>query len=148
MPKSIPSEKNEKAQQSVVKVVLDTNILVSSLLAAGPPAVIVDLVADGKIIPFYSNPILQEYWDVLSRKKFGFDSDQVTRLIDDIVRTGIAVEGKQFDKSKKVNEDDRIFYDVAVEAMAYLITGNIRHFPKESFVTTPAQFLTVIAELY
>jgi len=72
---------------------------------------------------------------------------QVSRLIDDIVRSGIAVEGKQFDKNKKINADDRIFYDAAVEAMAYLITGNIRHFPKESFIVTPAQFLTVIAGL-
>jgi putative PIN family toxin of toxin-antitoxin system len=140
----MPPGKNERVKRKVVKVVLDTNILVSSLLTAGPPAVIVDLIADGKVIPFYSNPILQEYWDVLSRKKFGFESVQVTRLIDDIVRTGIAVEGKQLDKSKKVNEDDRIFYDAAVEAMAYLITGNIRHFPKESFITTPAQFLALI----
>jgi len=137
--------KNEKVKQKVVKVVLDTNILVSSLLTAGPPAVIVDLIADRKIIPYYSNPILQEYWDVLSRKKFGFDSVQITRLIDDIVRTGIAVEGKQLDTN--INEDDRIFYEAAVEAMAYLITGNIRHFPKESFITTPAQFLTIIAGL-
>jgi predicted nucleic acid-binding protein len=113
-------------------------------LTAGPPAVIVDLIADGNIIPFYSNPILQEYWEVLSRKKFKFDSGQVTRLIDDIVRTGIAVEGKQPSINKKVNEDDRIFYDAAVEAMAYLITGNIRHFPKDSFIITPAQFLTII----
>jgi len=131
----------------VVKVVLDTNILVSSLLTAGPPAIIIDFIADGKIIPFYSNPILQEYWDVLSRKKFGFTSAQVSRLIDDIVRTGIAVEGKQLNKNKKVNEDDRIFYNAAVEAMAYLITGNIKHFPKESFIVTPAQFLTIIAGL-
>jgi putative PIN family toxin of toxin-antitoxin system len=130
----------------VFKAVLDTNILVSSLLTAGPPAIIVDLVADGKIIPFYSNPILQEYWDVLSRKKFGFDSAQVSRLVDDIVRSGIGVEGKQFNKNKKINEDDRIFYDAAVEAMAYLITGNIRHFPKESFIVTPAQFLAIISE--
>jgi len=131
----------------VVKAVLDTNILVSSLLTAGPPAIIVDLVADGKIIPFYSNPILHEYWDILSRKKFGFDPLQVTRLLDDIVRTGIAVEGEESDKNKKVNKDDRIFYNAAVEATAYLITGNIRHFPKEPFVVTPAQFLTVIAGL-
>jgi len=130
----------------MVKTVLDTNILVSSLLTAGPPAIIVDLVADGKIIPFYSNPILQEYWDVLSRKKFGFDSAQVTRLLDDIVRCGITVEGKQFDKNIKTNKDDRIFYDAAVKATAYLITGNIRHFPKESFIVTPAQFLTIISE--
>ena len=128
----------------MVKVVLDTNILVSSLLTAGPPAVIVDLAADGNIIPFYSNPILQKYWEVLSRKKFGFNPAQVSRLLDDIARTGIAVEGKQLNKNKKVNEDDRIFYDAAVEANAYLITGNIKHFPKESFIITPAQFLTII----
>jgi putative PIN family toxin of toxin-antitoxin system len=129
----------------LVKVVLDTNILVSSLLTDGPPSIIVDLIANGKIIPFYSNPILQEYWEVLSRKKFSFDSLQVTRLINDIVRTGIAVECKQLSKNKKINEDDRIFYDAAVEAMAFLITGNIKHFPKESFIVTPAQFLTIIA---
>jgi putative PIN family toxin of toxin-antitoxin system len=128
----------------VVKVVLDTNILVSSLLTSGPPAVIVDLIADGNIIPFYSNPILLEYREVLSRKKFGFVSAHITQLIDDIVRTGIIVEGKQLSKKKKVDEDDRIFYDAAVEAMAYLITGNIRHFPKEPFIVTPAQFLTII----
>jgi putative PIN family toxin of toxin-antitoxin system len=128
----------------VFKVVLDTNILVSALLTSGPPSVIVDLIADGHIIPFYSNPILQEYWEVLSRKKFGFDSAHVTRLIDDIVRIGIAVEGRQLDKNKKVNDDDRIFYDAAKEAGAYLITGNIKHFPKESSIITPAQFLAII----
>jgi len=130
----------------VVNVVLDTNILVSSLLTYGPPAVIVDLIADGIVIPFYSNPILQEYWEVLSRKKFGFNPVQVTRLIHDIVRTGISVEGKS-DKNKKVNEEDRIFYDAAVEAGVYLITGNIRHFPKEPFIITPAQFLTLIGNI-
>jgi putative PIN family toxin of toxin-antitoxin system len=128
----------------VFKVVLDTNILVSALLTSGPPAVIVDLIADGNIIPFYSAPILHEYREVLSRKKFGFDSAHVTRLIGDIVRTGIAVEGRQFDKNKKVNDDDRIFFDAAKEAGAYLITGNIRHFPKELFIVTPAQFLAII----
>jgi putative PIN family toxin of toxin-antitoxin system len=132
----------------VVKVVLDTNVLVSSLLSAGPPAIIVDLIADGHIIPFYSNPILQEYWDVLSREKFGFDPAQVTRLINDLARTGIAVESKQSGKSIKFNDDDdRIFYDAAVEAEAYLITGNMRHFPKKSFIITPAQFLMIIALL-
>jgi len=131
----------------VIKAVLDTNILVSSLLTEGPPALIVDMVADGKIIPFYSIPIFQEYRDVLSRKKFGFSYVQIIRLLDDIVRTGIAVEGRQFVNNKKVNEDDRIFYNAAVEASAYLVTGNIRHFPKEAFVVAPAQFLTIIAGL-
>ena len=127
----------------MLKVVLDTNILVSSLLTSGPPAIIVDLVADGRIIPFYNDLILQEYWDVLSRKKFGFSSIQLTQLIHDIARTGIAVTGKQSDKIKLIDEDDRIFYNTALEAQAYLITGNTRHFPPKTFIVSPAQFLDI-----
>ena len=127
----------------MVKVVLDTNILVSSLLTSGPPALIIDLAADGRIIPFYNDLILLEYWGVLSRKKFGFSSFNVTRLIHDIIRSGIAVEPKHRSKKKIVDEDDRVFYDTAVEAQAYLITGNIRHFPLEKFVVSPTQFLSI-----
>ena len=125
------------------KVVLDTNVLVSSLLASGPPAVIIDLVADGRIIPFYNELIIQEYWEVLSRKKFGFSPFRVTRLIHDIARSGIAIEYKQAGKKPILHEDDRIFYETAVDAHAYLITGNMRHFPKDSFVISPAQFLVI-----
>ena len=100
------------------------------------------LIADGKIIPFYSGLILQEYSDVLSRDKFGFSLLQVRRLIDDIVRTGMPIDDKPLSKIAMEDEDDRIFYDTAVEAEAYLITGNIRHFPPDSFIITPAQFLS------
>jgi predicted nucleic acid-binding protein len=34
------------------------------------------------------------------------------------------------------------FYDVARFSDAFLITGNIRHYPKESTIVTPAEFLT------
>jgi len=127
----------------MLKVVLDTNILVSSLLTSGPPASIVDLVAEKKIIPFYSRFILMEYHYVLSRKKFGFNLLLVNRLIDNIVNFGIAVEDKFSINKNKINEDDLIFYNAALEANAYLITGNIRHFPKESFILTPEQFLVI-----
>ena len=127
----------------MLKVVLDTNILVSSILSSGPPAAIADLVADGKIFPFYSNLILQEYYDVLSRKKFGFNFFQISRLLDDIVSAGSPVEDKPFKKNTKVHEDDQIFYNAAATANAYLITGNIRHFPTEPFIVLPAKFLAI-----
>ena len=139
MPRLKLQEKAAKVK--VLRVVLDTNILVSSLLTSGPPAAVVDLIADGKIIPFYSSPILREYMTVLSRKKFGFNSMQITRLINDITRAGVAVEDKPYSSVKIVDEDNRMFYNAAVEAQAYLITGNIKHFPKESFIVTPAQFV-------
>ena len=131
----------------MIKVVLDTNILVSSLLTSGPPAAIIDLVADSRIIPYYSDFILQEYWDVLSREKFGFSPIQVTRLIHDIARCGLAIELKQPGKEKMIDEDDRIFYETAVEAQAYLVTGNTRHFPKHSFIVSPARFLAIFHEI-
>jgi predicted nucleic acid-binding protein len=41
------------------------------------------------------------------------------------------------------DEEDRKFYNVAKSSGAFLITGNIKHFPPESFIVTPADFLKV-----
>ena len=128
------------------RIVLDTNVLVSALLANGPPAVIVDMVAEGKLIPFYNDHIISEYWDVLRRQKFGFHSLQVIRLIDSIVRTGIAVEAVdprsgEYGAIPMPDEDDRKFYSVARVSPAFLITGNIKHYPTEPFIFSPADFL-------
>ena len=40
--------------------------------------------------------------------------------------------------------DDLVFYEVVIEKReddAYLITGNIRHFPKRDFIVTPAEMM-------
>ena len=123
------------------RVVLDTNVLVSSLLANGPPATIVDLVTEGKLIPFYNDLIISEYWYVLQRPKFTFHPTQVSRLVGDIMRIGIAVETNVPSVTPMPDEDDRKFYDVAKSSDAFLITGNIKHFPLEPFIVTPADFL-------
>ena len=128
-----------------MKVVLDTNVLVSSLLANGPPAVIIDLVAEGKLTPFYDDFIINEYWRVLQRPKFRFHPSRVTRLIDDIVRIGIAIEVNIPNITPMPDEEeDRKFYDVAKSSGAFLITGNIKHFPSELFIVTPANFLKIL----
>jgi predicted nucleic acid-binding protein len=45
-----------------------------------------------------------------------------------------------------LDEDDRIFYDTAKNAGAYLVTGNKRHYPDEAFILTPADFLSFCYE--
>lgn len=43
--------------------------------------------------------------------------------------------------------DDVVFYEVVMEKRlygAYLITGNIRHFPKLDFIVTPAEMLAIL----
>ena len=126
----------------MINVVLDTNVLVSSLLTQGPPAVIADLIANGKIITVYNDHILEEYMDVLSRKKFNFSPMQIIRLIETITKAGIAVE-IQPPSTIKMIDDDRVFYDIAVHAGAWLVTGNIKHFPIQPFIITPAKFLLI-----
>ena len=123
------------------KVVLDTNVLVSALLTNGHPAGIVDLIAEGKLRPFYSAPIMNEYLSVLRRSKFDFSPLQISRLIDDIVRAGIAVEVNKPSVFAMTDEDDRKFYDVAKASGAFLITGNKKHFPQKSFIVNPAGFM-------
>ena len=125
----------------MIKVVLDTNVLVSALLTNGPPAAIVDLAAEGRIILFYNDDIIEEYWDVLRRTKFNFHTLQVTRLIDAIVKTGIAVTDSLPSDIPMTDEDDRKFYDVAKASSAFLISGNIKHFPQEPFIVNPSDFI-------
>ena len=123
------------------KVVLDTNVLVSALLSNGPPAAIIDLAAEGKLTPFYNDLIISEYCDVLQRPKFGFHYTQVSRLINNIIRAGIATEANISSLIHISDEDDRIFFDTAKNSGAILITGNVKHFPLESFIVSPSQFL-------
>ena len=124
-----------------MKVVLDTNVLVSALLAGGPPAAIADLIANGRLRPFYNDAIIGEYWNVLHRRKFGFQVSHIDRLLGAIIRTGVAVKVSAPSNFPMADEEDRKFYDVAKTSLATLITGNMKHFPKKPFIVTPADFL-------
>ena len=46
--------------------------------------------------------------------------------------------------------DDAIFYEVVMEARettdAYLVTGNIKHFPVKPYVVTPKEMLEILNE--
>lgn len=65
-----------------MRIVLDTNIIVSALMTPnGDPARILDLVIAGRATLLLDERILDEYREVLRRKKFGFDFE----LVDDLI---------------------------------------------------------------
>jgi putative PIN family toxin of toxin-antitoxin system len=67
-----------------VRVVVDTNVLVSGLLSLrGPPAQIVDLVVAGALWVLFDEWVLDEYDAVLRRPRFGFDAADVDALRSD-----------------------------------------------------------------
>lgn len=128
--------------------VIDTNVLVSAFLkSTSVPHIVVDYVFAGDIVPLYNEEILAEYKDVLNRPKFHFPKEAVELTVNKIKEIGI-----HFD-SIAVNENlpdpkDVVFYAVTMNARnekdAYLVTGNIKHFPENSFVITPRQMLDIV----
>lgn len=131
--------------------VIDTNVLVSALLSSKDDAATVQVVGkviSGEIIPVYSNLITKEYRNVLSRKKFGFSGAAIEYLLSAVEKYGILVDPSP---SGIILPDmkDLPFYEVVLEKHvdnAYLVTGNIKHFPKEPFIVTPRELLDILNE--
>jgi len=128
----------------MIKAVIDTNILVSALLSpSGSPAKVLDHVLNGNVVMCYDSRMIAEYQQVLLRPKFGFDKKAVRQVIDFIVHSGISVVPVPILDAFE-DEDDKMFYEVAKTAKAYLVTGNAKHFPKESMAIAPQEFLGVV----
>lgn len=128
----------------MIKVVIDTNILVSALLTpSGNPAKVLDYILNGTVKICYDSRIVAEYHDVLLRAKFGFDKKSVGQVIDFILHSGVSVVPKPLSAVFE-DEEDIKFYEVAESAKAYLVTGNIKHFPNEPIIVTPQEFLSIL----
>jgi len=128
----------------MLNAVIDTNILVSGLLTAqGNPAQIINAFRDKKFNLIYNNGILVEYRDVLHREKFGLDTKSVDVLLDEVRRIGLSVISDVSD-IHLIDEGDRIFHDTAKSSGSLLVTGNVKHYPKEPFITNPAAFVKLL----
>lgn len=124
-----------------MNAVIDTNILVSSMLSPnGTPARIVRLAYQDRITPCYDDRILREYRNVLTRTKFRFDPGKITELLEYIVLRGEKVFPPELD-IEFIDMDDKKFYEVAKFCNAVIITGNTKHYPREDIILTPGEFL-------
>ena len=129
--------------------VIDTNVLVSALLSSNDMAATVQVVGRmiaGQIVPIYSREIMNEYEEVLSRKKFKFSQEMVKYILKSIEKYGILVEPQPMEVILS-DMKDLPFYEVVMEKRkdgAYLVTGNLKHFPKESYIVTAREMLDIL----
>jgi putative PIN family toxin of toxin-antitoxin system len=125
-------------------LVLDTNILVSALLTPdGNSAQILGMVLKGQRQIGYDSRIIAEYYNVLARSKFHFDLKKTNRLLDILLAKGLSVIAKRTDVPF-LDETDRKFYEVALMLNAYLVTGNLKHYPQATFIKIPSEYLRVL----
>ena len=115
-----------------MKIVLDTNVLVSGLLTPfGTSGEIVRMVSAGKFFLLYDSRILLEYQEILYRSKFQFNKENVDLLLDYIKKNGQAAPTSPL-KKRLPDPDDAPFLEVAIGGKAeYLVTGNKAHYPRQ-----------------
>ena len=128
--------------------VIDTNVLVSAMLKwTSVPGSIIEFAFSGVIIPVLNERIIAEYREVLMRKKFHFTIE----IVDDVIQS-LEDQGEYIDTEKTDYElpdpKDVVFYAIVMEKRkkdeAYLVTGNIKHFPKEPYVVTPKEMMDIL----
>jgi len=133
--------------KKTIFVVVDTNVVVSGMITRNsdsPTAMVLGCLGEKQIVPLYCEEILQEYENVLGREKFNLPKEMVGKFLKMMKTDGIASDRvpsyEDFPDPKDV-----VFYEVALSKEdSYLVTGDIKHFPKVDMVVTPAEMMEII----
>ncbi len=128
--------------------VIDTNVLVSAMLRwDSVPGCVLEHAFVGDIIPLLNEQVLQEYIEVLGRPKFHFDKERINIIIDGLIKRGVYVNAEETVMDLP-DPKDIVFYEIVMEKRkseeAFLVTGNIKHFPTEPYIVTPREMLTIL----
>ncbi len=131
----------------MIYAVIDTNVIVSALISKNPESATVKvfeafLARDFRML--FNEEILDEYFDVLSRSKFRIPKILLHSIMEFIKQEGVSTtrinSGEFFP-----DPDDAVFYEVALSVEnAYVVTGNLKHFPHNPQVITPAEMIDLL----
>jgi uncharacterized protein len=128
-------------------ILLDTNVVVSAgIKTDGPPAILViDWVLNGRVQIVTSPRIILEYRVVVWREKFrrhGFPPVWLEVMIKDSLQLPDPPQWPHSIPDPK----DAPFLALAKAAGAWLVTGNLKHFPRAArngvAVLSPADYLS------
>lgn len=133
-----------------MKVVLDTNVLISAIFWKGSPNLIFRLAEKGLIILITSQEILEELTGVLNRPKFAPYLRRTNHTLQTIIKE-ISLLAKVVLPTEPVSgisadpADDKFLSCAVSSGAAFLISGDRHLLALKKFrsitITTPAQFL-------
>jgi putative PIN family toxin of toxin-antitoxin system len=135
-----------------MKIVLDTNVLVSGMINPdGPPGKVLDLAMAGEVTVYIDARIESEYHEVLSREGLPLSIERARTNLATILEIAVRVTATPL-HIQIPDPDDLKFIEVAVAAGAdCIVTGNKRHFPKRAArgvpVLSPFEFMQLIGEI-
>jgi len=136
-----------KKPEEVIRVVLDTSVIISALLFRGDLSRMVTLWQRGRITPVISKETFDELVTVLKYPTFSLSSDEVKALMEnEILPFFEIVESDKGFRGVCRDPDDDKFISCAISARArYIVSGDKDLSELKKYKTvkiiTPAQFL-------
>jgi uncharacterized protein len=135
-----------------LRVVLDTNVLVSALLFGGRTGMLRDVWKTGRIIPIVSKATFAEFRRVLSYPKFKLSQREIRSILNEEILPFVEpVEiTKQVTGICRDPHDDMFLAVAACGSAQYLITGDqdllvLKNYGKTHIVTVP-EFLSLVGD--
>ena len=130
--------------------VIDTNVIVAAMLSkkmdTGVVKILKEINNNEHLFPLWHEKIIEEYNEVLYRAKFNFSKEKIKKTINAIQNAGIYTLPIETEELPK-DPDDVIFWQIAMAERknnAYLITGNIKHYPDKDYVVTPSEMIEIL----
>jgi len=129
-----------------MKVVCDTNVLVSGILHPGNPRAVLQLVSKGEIAGSITLPILRELEEVLLRPKFGLPQRQAAAILELVQQTFHLVSPGEQIETVSADPDDNATIEAALGAEATVIISGDSHLLslgtfRRVRIVSPAEFL-------
>ena len=131
-----------------MRVVVDTNVIVSALVFGGLPRRVFEAAESGRCELYYSAEIESETRRVL-RDKFGWDEDRLGRYLPELWRLGERVTPQRRVNAIKEDPDDNRILECALAARADMIVSGDGHLLRLTAfegiaILTPREFLSAL----
>jgi uncharacterized protein len=109
-----------------LRVVIDTNVLLSALLFGGQPGELRDLWVGGQIVPLVSQETFSEFFKALAYPKFQLSPVEIKMIIEEEMLPYAEIVDVSEDAAGvcRDSEDDKFLALAAAGGAAYLVTGD------------------------
>lgn len=115
-----------------MKIVLDTNVLMSGIFFTGPPYRILDAWRKGTIQIVLSSEIIREYLRVSDELSGKYPAIDVQPIMELLVKNSEVIEAEGLPKQVCDDPDDDKFLAAAISGVAKIIVSGDRHLLKVS----------------
>ena len=110
-----------------MKIVLDTNVIISGIFFGGPPYQILDAWRNGKIDIILSEDIFAEYQRVAKELSRQFKEVDISAVLDLITVNAMWIEAPQLPFNVSADPDDDKFISCALASKSKLIVSGDKH---------------------